>query len=309
VSMRKYFKELRLQQFRALLEVGRHKSFTAAARALNLSRTSVWQQIRSLEEDFGVELVAVREQHPQLTADGQLLIEMVAPLPLLDEFDAMKNAFLSKLKRLKRKVTVATTTSILNYELRAPVAAFRRKFPDISLSFVDRTSSAAIDLLLTAGADLAVVGRVESLQNEKSLMVQRVLNYPFVVACPENHALAGLRTLRVQDIASFPLIVPSVGTNARKRIDDVFKHAGITDLQIMMESNSASVLLSYVDQNLGPALTSISPELLKQNKSNYTFKDVSSIFGEEEVVIVRRKIRFELPHVKEFAEFILGTKK
>lgn len=55
----RYFKELRLRQLRAIVELARRGSFAEVARALDPSVASVWQQIRGMEKEFGVPLVQV----------------------------------------------------------------------------------------------------------------------------------------------------------------------------------------------------------------------------------------------------------
>jgi DNA-binding transcriptional LysR family regulator len=291
LSTRRYFKELRLQQFRSLVQTGRHGSFTAAARELDLSRTSVWQQIRALEEDFGVELVVVVDHQPKLTAEGQLLFETLGPL--VDEFEAVKENFLVQLKKVKQKITIATTTSLLNHELGEPTAEYRKKFPDVSLSFIDRTSSSATELLMMAKADIAVVGRLKNLPNEENLNIQHLLNCPFVVAYPNSQKSAFKGKFNIQNLSKFPLIIPSVGTNGRQRIDAVLEDAGLTGkLQIAMQSSNTSVLLNYAEQGLGVALLSIGGRLLQSQSKRLCIQDVSPLFGMEEVVVIRRKARF-----------------
>ncbi len=58
-----------------LVEVSRLKSFAAAAAAaeLELATPSVWQQVRGLEAEFGVELVGIDGKNVELTEDGQVL--------------------------------------------------------------------------------------------------------------------------------------------------------------------------------------------------------------------------------------------
>jgi hypothetical protein len=58
---RRYFKEVRFRQIRALFEISRHVSFAAAARALGMATPSVWRQVRALEDDYGVRFVAAKE--------------------------------------------------------------------------------------------------------------------------------------------------------------------------------------------------------------------------------------------------------
>ena len=303
MNARRYFKELRLQQFRALLEVGRHGTFTAAAEALKLSRTSVWQQIRSLEEEFGAELVVVHSHQPELTAEGRLLLELIEPL--VDGFDGVKAAFQDRIGTLKRRLVVATTSSLLNHELRKPVGLFRRAHPDVSISLVDRPSTAARELLLRGLADVAVLGSLAVDEKTADLSVEPLTYYPFVLACPKKHPLTRNRKFELSELVKYQILCPSAGTNARARIDAVLKEAGLAgQIQLAMDSHNAALLLTYVEQGLGIALTSMSPELLKQYQSKLHLRDVSSIFGIEEIVLVQRKRRFTFPHVTAFVEIV-----
>ena len=102
---RQYFKEVRFQQLRALVEVGRQRSFAKAAAAVHLSVPSVWQQVRALEAEFAVPLVVMRGRSVDLTDDGKLLMELAAPL--VEGFDSLKALFLDRRNRLSRQLTLA----------------------------------------------------------------------------------------------------------------------------------------------------------------------------------------------------------
>jgi molybdate transport repressor ModE-like protein len=304
-NKRRYFKELRLQQFRALTEVARKGTFTAAAQALGLSRTSVWQQIRSLEDDFGVELAVVRGHHLTLTPEGMLLLQMIEPI--VDGFDGVKAAFHDRLGILKRRLVVATTASLLSYELRAAVEIYRKEHPEVSISLVDRPSKAGLDLLLHGEADVAVIGRVDEMQG-RITTTRHLTDYPFFLAFPKKHELARSKTVKITDLVRYPLILPSQGTNARDRIDAVLEKSGIAGtIQLALDSNNARLLLSYVEQGLGVALTSMSPILAKNFSEHLALRDVCDLFGKEEVLIVQRQQRYPLPHVNDFINTVVKS--
>lgn len=304
-SKRRYFKELRLQQFRALMEVARKGTFTAAAQALGLSRTSVWQQIRSLEDDFGVELAVVRGHQLTLTPEGSLLLEMISPI--VYGFDGVKAAFHDRLGRLKRRLIVATTASVLNYELRVAVESYRKSHPDVSLSLVERSSILGLQLLVHGEADLAVIGRVAGMK-EGGLTTRHLTDYPFMVVYPKKHELAGRKGFKLSDLARYPLILPSEGTNARERISAVLEQAGIADdIQLAMDSNDSRLLLSYVEQGLGVALCSMSPLLAKSYSERLAFRDVCDLFGKEEVLLVQRQQKYPLAHAADFVNTVVKS--
>jgi LysR family transcriptional activator of glutamate synthase operon len=303
MATRRFFKELRLQQFRALLEVARKGSFTAAASSLGLSRTSIYQQIKGLEDDFGVELTIVRGQQMSLTPDGKELVAMIEPV--VESFDEVKSAFLDRHGRLDRSLIVASTISLIQYDLRAAIESYRASHPEVSLSLVDRTSLASLELLLHGKADVAIVGRVSEFGDERNLKIRPLMHYPFVLACPKNHELVSRTKFKLDELKRHPLILPSVGTNARTRIDEVFAKSGLAGkVHLALDSTSANFQLGYVEQGMGIALVSLSPVLKSTYSGRIDFRDVSEIFGREDVLLVQRRQRFPLKHVSDFVDAV-----
>lgn len=67
-----------LSALRAFEAVSYHKSYSAAARALSVTHAAVAQQVRSLEENLGVALVARSGRGMALTAEGEQLAVALA---------------------------------------------------------------------------------------------------------------------------------------------------------------------------------------------------------------------------------------
>ncbi|MEM6470754.1 MAG: LysR family transcriptional regulator [Planctomycetota bacterium] len=84
---RKYFKEVRIAQLKALVELADGKGFSSAAAALDRSTPSVWQQVRALEEEFGVPLITVEGHSVTLTEHGARLAE--SAVPVINDFDTL----------------------------------------------------------------------------------------------------------------------------------------------------------------------------------------------------------------------------
>ena len=69
------FKEFNLTQLRIFCEFLQKKSFADTARAMNLSHSGVWQQVRALERRFGVSLLQRHGRTWRPTEDGQALFD------------------------------------------------------------------------------------------------------------------------------------------------------------------------------------------------------------------------------------------
>ncbi|HSH95646.1 MAG TPA: LysR family transcriptional regulator, partial [Roseimicrobium sp.] len=292
---RHYYKELRLQQFRGLMALARWQTFSAAAAALKLSRASVWQQVHALEKEFGCSLVRTRAHRVELTAEGHKLVELVSPL--VEGFDSVKTAFEAARSDLPKTLAIATTPTCLAYELREPIEQMRRKFPDVHLTFVDRNSPAAIDLLEHGEADVAVAARLDEWPERPSLEYLPFTAYPFTLIAPPGHELLKKKKLGLGDFAAHPLILPGKAANCRLRLEERFGRAGMFGkLNVVLECNFPVVLFEYVSSGLGVALTPLSPILWRNLESaaglkerGVKLRDVSDLFGQEPIYYVRRR--------------------
>jgi molybdate transport repressor ModE-like protein len=77
---RRYFKEVRFRQIRALFEISRQGSFAAAARSLGMATPSVWRQVRALEDDYGVRFVTAKGRAAIVLTGGVLQVVVEAEM-------------------------------------------------------------------------------------------------------------------------------------------------------------------------------------------------------------------------------------
>lgn len=312
-SERQYFKELRLQQFRGLLEVIRSGSFSLAAKVLFLTKASVWQQVRALEEEFGCVLLESVGRKIKPTANGLRLAQLAGPL--VEGFDSIKAAFSADLAKVPASLSVATTPSCLAYELRQAVARTREQFPNAHLTFHDRNSPAAIDLLESGEADLAVAARFEEWPSKPTLEFFPVSEHPFAIGAPAGHPLLSGDSPQLSDLAKFPLLLPGPTANCRPHLERLLRSEGVWDrLKIVLECSFPGSLLEYVDAGLGITVTPVPPALL-QNQQNglasipgrqTVLRDFSGVLGHEPVFLIRRRGWIETPIAAVFRAAIVG---
>src|SRR5215475_7854408 len=73
------YKDIQLPQLRSFCVAATEGNFTAAATALGLSVSGVWQQVRALERELGVTLLRRQGRSVELTPPGRLLLELAQP--------------------------------------------------------------------------------------------------------------------------------------------------------------------------------------------------------------------------------------
>jgi molybdate transport repressor ModE-like protein len=306
---RQYFKELRLQQFRGLLAVAESGSFSMAARVLHLTKASVWQQVRALEEEFGCALVEPFGKQVRVTADGARLARMAAPL--VEGFDSIKNAFQSA--SAPAVLSIATTPACLSHELRAAVAGVRTQFPEAKLTFRDRNSPAALDLLEAGEVDVAVAARFSEWPEKDGLDYLPLREHPFCLVAPEGHPLLKMPSPVLADLVRFPVLLPDTATNCRPRLERLLREAGVWgQLQIALECSFPASLLEYVDAGLGIAISPVAPALLSLGNKvplpgrRTRLRDLSHLLGREPLFYVRRKGWIETEIAAAFREGVFA---
>src|SRR5687768_5406738 len=190
-STRRYFEELRFRQLRAFCLAAHTGSFAAAADSLGVSRPALWHQVRSLETEFEAELVRLEGRRVELTAEGQLLFDLAAPV--VEAFDAIKDLFAERRRQTPRTLTIATTASLLNNELRNALVGFQESHPHVRMRFVEGPSRECLRRLEEGEVELAFFGHLGHEPVSPRLHLSPIGRYPVVVVHAKASALARVR--------------------------------------------------------------------------------------------------------------------
>lgn len=310
-SKRRYFKQVRIAQFRAMLELAHGKGFAAAAEALDLATPSVWQQVRALEQEFGVELIEVNRQRVSLTDHGRLFVELAEPV--VSGFDDLLEQFTERSKPIVRRLSVASPANILVNELPAPICEYYDQYGDVELRLIDVPSNQARQLLEAGEVDLAVAGQLDD-SFPSSLAADPITTFPFVLVACEDHPVFEYKRITPKILVRFPLVMSSVGTNTRTRVDQVFADAGLLDQRRMVcEASTKDLAMQFAQLGFGIVIAPISPRWgVKSFESDGRRKplralDVSKVFGHEQIVILRRRHRREPPHQQAFRQIMVQS--
>lgn len=138
-----------LTALRAFAATAEMRSFSQAARALNVTHAAIAQQVRALEDQLGRPLVQREGRGVSLTTDGEQLAEALG-----QGFSAMQRG-LEALKsgEADRPVRVTLTASFAAQWLMPRLKDFWEKHPDIGLSL--HPDSRVVDLH-REGMDLGI---------------------------------------------------------------------------------------------------------------------------------------------------------
>lgn len=246
------YKDFNLTQLRVFCEFLRQKSFADAARALGVSHSAVWQQVRALERRFGVSLLQRHGRTWRPSEDGQALLDLIANL--LRSADSLDEAFRQIRGEIRREVRVIASPSALAGELAGPVAEIRRRHPATRVCMLLTSNlEQTIAELMAGTVDLALLNAcLLGSMRRPSLQVIRVRRRPIGALVPARHPLTRQARLTLKDLAAWPLILPTMDFPWRQQCDEVFRAAGFEDrLQVNVEVSLIQAIVELVRRGVG----------------------------------------------------------
>ncbi|HCW98831.1 MAG TPA: LysR family transcriptional regulator [Pantoea sp.] len=213
---------IELKHLHTLLALKRTGSLTRAAMALHVTQSALSQQIKFLEDHYGITLFLRKTSPVIFTPAGKRLLQLAEHVvPALQAADRDLYQFADGQRGVLR-VTLECHTC---YEWLMPVMdAFRKKWHDVEVEIVSGFQSDPVGLLLQDRADVAIVDEVEETEN---LVHHHLFEYEMLGVLPVNHPLAARPWLEAEDFADKTLITYAVPEERIDVIRKLLKPAGM----------------------------------------------------------------------------------
>jgi len=287
-----------LQVFCDLIET---TSFSEAAERNSISQSAVSQQIRALEDRYGVTLVERGRKNFAVTPEGEVFLK--AARRILETYEGIEEQFGMMRDVVAGKLTIATVYSIGFHELPPFIEAFRKQFPEVDLQVQYRRSNQVYADVSENHADLGLVAYP---QERKGVEVEPAWKDRLVVICPPGHPLAkrGKLNLKAIDGERFISFEPDLPT--RKAIDGMFEQAGIRVKEVVEFDNIETVKRGVLIEN---ALSIVPSESVgsEVEAGSLVSIPIEGTFVWRPLGIVRRKTKAITPAMREMIQLLKGT--
>ena len=242
---------MNLHHLEIFAAVVREGSVTAGAQALHLSQPAVSRQLRQLEDELGVLLLARQPRGVVPTGAGAELARYAERIFLLAREAEAAMAAHAGVRR--GRLVVGASTTIADHLLPDLLAALRRRHPELGLQAVvgntEQVQTAlrdgAIEIGLTEGADVDT-REFDATPFRDDEMV--------LIASPQSPLAAG-KGLPAAALAGLPLLAREPGSGSRDVVERALAAAGVPftpDLTL----GSTEAIRNAVAAGLGVALIS-----------------------------------------------------
>jgi molybdate transport repressor ModE-like protein len=272
--LRHAYKGIQLRQLRGFCETARCGSLSAAAQELGLSQPTVWEQVRSLEREFGTQLIEAHGRGCRLTDDGKLLVQLVAPL--VESIHSLKPRFQQARAHHDITLIVATTQRVFVEDLPAPLAVFLKEQPHIHLELLEVTGAQTAQVVEDHQADVGFTTEQAGRAASPWLEFEKVYQLEPILIAPRQHPLAKKKQVQPQDMAKYPLLNAVDGGFADASVAAILeKHGAFQPARQRVRARFTSVIRRYVELGLGVGLVpglpgrKTAPALHERSMSRY----------------------------------------
>lgn len=273
---------MELRHLKYFVTVAEELNFRRAAERLYMEQPPLSRQIRSLEEELGVELFQRSKRGVTLTEAGQAFLDE-ARLTLAQAERAVKAA--KKAVVQSEKLVIGFSICIFNRVLSEIIQAFRQEFPDVTVTLMEMSTESQIKALLNEEIDVAFVHGPVSLTE---IITLTLFSEPLVVALPPNHYLAAQKQIELRSLASEPFVLcpKQVKPDLYTQILNLCQQAGFQP-KIVQEASPPEVLIGLVESGMGISLVATSAE--NRHKTQVIYRPLAEPVPNLEIAVAWRK--------------------
>lgn len=231
---------MELRQLRYFVRVAELKSFSEASRQLNITQSTLSQQVRQLEAELGVDLLIRDSHHVRLTDVGE------AFLPQARKTLSSASTCLDRIRDIQQlgsgELNIGSTYSFLPL-LKETVMQFIKQYPGVKLNICCHSMETLMYMLGEQKIDLALSYKSSIVHPEISSHI--MFDNRLAVVVSESHPLATCDTVRLADLERYPFAMPAKGLQARNTFDRIVDGLDYR-FDVRLEINEVNVLLDLV---------------------------------------------------------------
>jgi LysR family transcriptional activator of glutamate synthase operon len=229
--------------------VARCGGFTRAARQLHIAQPAVSVQVRQLEKELGVRLLARTSRTVSLTEAGELFL--IRTRKVLAELQASRAEMDELAGVVRGHVTVGATQILGPLHLPDVLASFHATVPGLTVTLragvvselLTRLDREDVDFVL-APIDTDLPGRYEA---------RPLASEELVVITSTGHRLATRAKVSIRDLSDEVFVGLGPGNKMREVLDSACQQAGFRP-EVQFEASYAGSVRELVSSGLGIAL-------------------------------------------------------
>lgn len=234
---------MELRQLKYFVRLAETLNFSAAAKDLFITQSTLSHQIQQLENELRQPLFQRNSHEVNLTEAGQTL------LPLAKDTLRTADNCMLRMEELKNvmsgELKIGVTFSFASI-VAETVTAFLRQHPNVKMNVTQSTMAELIEMLTNHELDFVLAFKPTT-PNPK--VESRVLfHHRLAAIVNEHHALAARKSITLEELQNYDLALTRLGTQARNSFDRTIAQYDY-HYRIKVEMNTVYLLFRLVRES------------------------------------------------------------
>jgi DNA-binding transcriptional LysR family regulator len=286
---------LNLKVFCDLVETG---SFSVAAERSGITQSAVSQQIKTLEQKFGVIFFERGKKNFSITPEGTVMFQ--AAQRMLEIYRNIEAELHAVRNEVGGPLRLTTVYSLGLHELPPLIKEYRAHFPQVELSLSYKRNNDVYQDVLEDRADLGVVAYPKL---RRGLVVETFARDRIILICAPTHPLARRAHATVADLQGQNFISFEPDLPTRKAVDHLLREHDVDVVQ-SMEFDNIETVKRAVEVESGISLVPSNSVAEEIQSGQLRAVELTDAKMWRPMGIVLRRGRSTSPALREFIEML-----
>ncbi|RXE70631.1 LysR family transcriptional regulator [Muribaculaceae bacterium Isolate-002 (NCI)] len=231
---------MELRQLRYFVAAARALNFSEASAKVNITQSTLSQQIRQLEDELGTQLFYRNSHSVKLTEEGERLLPLA--IDTLNSAESCADAVKNIHGLVTGTLNIGVTYSFSPI-LTETMLEFMQRYPGIKLNVYYKTMAELLVMLSNYEVDFVLAFMPDNLRQEIESHI--LFDSHLAAIVNKDHPLAGQPKAGIDDLRQYAIALPSPGLQARNAFDRLLgAYAGTQ--RIKVELNEVNILMQLV---------------------------------------------------------------
>jgi DNA-binding transcriptional LysR family regulator len=288
------------RQLAAFCAVVERKSFSEAAERLGVTQPAVSQQIRSLEDRVGQQLLDRSGRRVEPTEAGNRLYRSAQRLLALER-QLLEEVAGEAEGPLRGQLAMGASTGPGGTVVPVLLCEFAEANAEVTIDLTISDTQTIVDQVARRELELGVVGATP---RNRSVVYEPFFRDEVVLVCPPDHRFAG-KSVALDELRGERLIIMQEGAGVRQVIEDELRDAGtrLRDLDVRLELGLQESVKSAVEAGHGVTFISRTAVERELDAGTLAAARVRGLEPSREISLVRATGRVSTRVADAFVEF------
>lgn len=242
------------RQIEAYVNVVKQKSFSKAAYISHVKQPTISAHVNSLEKEMGVKLIDRTHREAKPTPEGQVFYDYA--INMINLRETAMYSVKGFQKNISGLIRIHASNFPAEYILPELIKNFTNLYPNVRFQIDQYDSKQVLENMLENKAEVGFTG----VKGSYDLAYIPLFEDELVVITPKDEKYQHLikETIKISEIAAYPLILREQGSGTRKLIEAIFvrDHIKLENLNAAVTVNNNAMLKRFVKNGMGIAVLS-----------------------------------------------------